>query len=94
VVATLKLVRKSFLDEATQSELVHAVLGRQTLSLAAESTHQDVASKLVARLLIVLSAEKFGFQLAKPSKFASRSSVAKKFASKFLTLFVALYASQ
>lgn len=63
----------------------HQALGLMILAPAAASTFQDVVKLFAAKHLRVPFAKKFGFQLAKPKKFAAPSIVAKDIVKKFLT---------
>jgi hypothetical protein len=70
--------------------LVHT---RLILALDAELTTLDAARTPAAKLQIVRFAKKSGFLSVTPSKFLAPSTVAKRFASKFHTLYAELFVS-
>jgi hypothetical protein len=92
-VVTSKHAQALFQVVATPSEFARLVRSRLILAQVAAHSTLDVFQRFAARLLIALFAVKFGFQLAKQSKLLRLSTVAKQLASKFLTLFAALYVS-
>jgi hypothetical protein len=94
VVDTSKLVRKLSLEDLTQRLTGLVVHSLQILALDAAPSLLDASPKFVASDLTVRFAVRSGFLNAQLSKLLYASTVAKKSARKFLTLFAKLFASQ
>jgi hypothetical protein len=94
VVDTSKLVRKLSPADLTQRSTELVVLSLQILALDAAPTLLVAAPRFAASDLTVRFAVRSGFLNAQPSKLLYASTVAKRFARKFLTLFAKLFAKR